>query len=179
MAAALTSGAAALLRQAKPEWTPGQVKTAMRTTASKINVTDPLVAGAGRINVYRAARLAAPPADANAHVTQRSDSTGALDNSRGTVTVIARCAGRTQQTLDQQCDEEIDGEETASYGTSWYGTPWYGTFWYGTSWYGTSWYGTSWYSYDTADGASGDGGAGEPTTYGRDAPASAFYGLFE
>jgi len=60
MAAPHVSGAAALIKQAHPGWTPAQVKTALMNTATLL--TDPTsglpysprLQGAGRINVYNA-----------------------------------------------------------------------------------------------------------------------------
>ncbi|MDW8253911.1 MAG: S8 family serine peptidase [Chloroflexota bacterium] len=70
MAAPHVAGAAALLRQARPEWSPAQVRAALMATASP-EVRDaegallpPLARGAGRIDVAKAAAaplLADPP----------------------------------------------------------------------------------------------------------------------
>jgi subtilisin family serine protease len=58
MAAPHTAGAAALVREAKPSWTPIQVRAALMNTASastsKISNANPRVAGAGVVQVDRA-----------------------------------------------------------------------------------------------------------------------------
>ncbi len=53
MATPHATGAAALLLQAKPEWTPAQVKEALMKTAVNLG-QDPNAQGAGRADVYRA-----------------------------------------------------------------------------------------------------------------------------
>jgi hypothetical protein len=56
MAAPHVAGAAALLRALHPEWTPSEVKSALVTTAAPI-AEEVMAAGAGRIDVFRAATL--------------------------------------------------------------------------------------------------------------------------
>ncbi|WP_129670299.1 S8 family serine peptidase [Candidatus Chloroploca sp. Khr17] len=55
MAAPHNAGAAALLRQRYPAWTPSEVRSALMTTAEQTS-DDPFEVGAGRINVGRAMR---------------------------------------------------------------------------------------------------------------------------
>ncbi|PDW00466.1 hypothetical protein A9Q02_09775 [Candidatus Chloroploca asiatica] len=55
MAAPHNAGAAALLRQRYPSWTPSEVRSALMTTAEHTS-DDPFEVGAGRINVGRAMR---------------------------------------------------------------------------------------------------------------------------
>ncbi|MBP1465026.1 S8 family serine peptidase [Candidatus Chloroploca sp. M-50] len=55
MAAPHNAGAAALLRQRYPAWTPSEVRSALMTTAEHTS-DDPFEVGAGRINVGRAMR---------------------------------------------------------------------------------------------------------------------------
>jgi hypothetical protein len=186
------SGAAALLADAHPEWTPGQVKAALLTSAHKVSLSDPLVVGRGQVDVASAAAVRAP-GDANLGVS-RGDGSGALQASRGTLIVTLVCTGL--QRIDPRCGKPLTGENAADgraydgqqfsgtswYGTSWYtsqwyGTSWYGTSWYGTSWYGTSWYGTSWYSTEAAQGSSGDG-HGDTSVLGIAPPGSRLYGLW-
>lgn len=54
MAAPHVSGAVAVIKQAHPDWTPQQVKTALVNTAEPVLFYSPRVQGAGRINVAKA-----------------------------------------------------------------------------------------------------------------------------
>jgi hypothetical protein len=139
----------------------------------------------------------APAARALSSVTDpsptilRSDGSGSLQDSRGTLIVQAQCDA-TRQMVDPQCGQPITGNETAQGGMfdagsyangTWDGTSWYTSQWQnasvtGTSWYGTSWYGTSWYSYEANQGEAWDGNSAPNTIGGINAPASGIYGLW-
>jgi len=54
MAAPHVSGAVAVIKQAHPDWTPQQVKTALVNTAEPVLFYSPRVQGSGRINVAKA-----------------------------------------------------------------------------------------------------------------------------
>lgn len=195
MAAGVVSGAAALIAQANPSWTPDRVKFALTATANKVAERSPHAIGAGLIDVYAAARLA-PPGLANQNITGGSDGSGTLDGSRGDVLVSRTCAP-FERSLDPMCDR-VHGEMTAQDATfdraeyttspwtesSWYGSQWVaglaspawaGSSWYGCSspspsvsscWYGSSWYGSSWY------------GSNDATFYGVSVTGSSWYGAW-
>src|SRR6185503_20699958 len=57
MAAAVVSGAAALLLEARPELTPAQVKAALQLTSSRVPGAGLIEAGAGSLNVASAVAL--------------------------------------------------------------------------------------------------------------------------
>lgn len=198
MSAAVVSGTVALLLDKHETWSPNRVKHALAAGATKVGLLDPRAVGAGMVQAYRAANLAAP-GEANVGV-RPSTGMGSLEASRGTVETVGRCTAvdEAQRVVDPTKPCLIEGDETASgeqfdneeytgtdwTGTSWYesqwdddvtvaGTSWYGTSWYGTSWYGTSWYGTSWY------GASWEGDADTTTEYGDPAEGGAWYGAWQ
>ena len=179
MSAALVSGTAALLADSHPEWTPGQVKTAMLATARKTSLADPLAVGKGLVDVY-AANSVRNPGDANAGVV-RSDGSGFLHLSRGSVIVRALCDDLRSK-VDRQCGQEITGENAANgeeYDKEEFaGTSWYGTSWYNSQWNGTSWYGTSWYMYEPSQGTAWDGNSESTTSHGLPIGGSATYGLW-
>jgi serine protease AprX len=139
-AAAAVSGAAALLIKKKPHLSPGQVKHALMSTASKIGSYTANTQGAGRLHIDKAAALADPIPHAN-QTTQPSTGLGEIEKSRGGIHVQTDCNG------DGVADV-IEGEITVQCapwdGTSWTGTSWTGTSWTGTSWTGASFNGTSW-----------------------------------
>lgn len=186
MAAAVTSGAAALVLDANPSWTPDRLKFALVSTARKVAERDPLGVGAGLVQAWKAARQA-PPGLANQDVTVLSDGTGSLDGSRGGVLVTREC-DPSEVTTDPDCGR-VHGERTAQdltfdragylssewSGSSWYdsqwvsnplGAGWSGSSWYDNPWLGSSWYGSSWY------------GSSDNTSYGRPVPGSAWYGAW-
>lgn len=194
MAAAVTSGAVALLLQRHPDWSPDRVKYALTSTAHKVAARDPRLVGAGLVNVVAAD--AARPGVANTGVYTPASGTGSLQDSRGTV-VVGQCADAQ---ACAQCDADgscpaITGENTAQgrayrasqyaaanwtesswytsqwaaplLDTGWYGNSWLGNSWLGNSWLGNSWLGSSWYgNNDTSD------------SYGRPARGGAWYGAW-
>ncbi|HEX8001871.1 MAG TPA: S8 family peptidase [Mycobacteriales bacterium] len=194
MAAAVTSGAVALLLERHPGWSPDRVKYALTATAGKVAARDARLVGAGLIRVNAAD--AALPGLANQGAVTPATGTGSLQDSRGTV-VVGQCTDAQQCA---QCDAEggcpaITGENTAQgraynsgqyaaanwtdsswytsqwaaplLDTGWYGNSWLGNSWLGNSWLGNSWLGSSWYgNSDTAD------------DYGRPARGGAWYGAW-
>jgi serine protease AprX len=137
-AAAVTSGIVALLLKAHPDWTPDQVKAALRNTATPINGVAANTQGKGRVSY--AAAVAADPGPAQQQSFQGSG-LGSIEASRGSLHVWADCQQNGSYTVIRG---EIDDHCRPWDGTSWTGTSWTGTSWTGTSWTGTSWTGTSW-----------------------------------
>jgi serine protease AprX len=137
-AAAVVSGAAALLLKAHPDWTPDQVKAALKKTASPIPNVGANTQGAGRISV--AAALDTDPGPAQQQ-SATSTGLGSLEASRGSLHVQRDCNG-------DGTPEEIRGEITDQCepwnGSSWSGSSWSGSSWSGSSWSGSSWSGSSW-----------------------------------
>jgi subtilisin family serine protease len=186
MAAGVVSGVVAGMLEAAPTMTPDRVKFALRATARKAASDDPLVAGAGVVYGPDAA-FAAPAGFANTDV-ERSNGTGALHASRGTVHVTA----------DDPMGTVVEGMLTAQlllwdpvaftgsswngsswYGSSWNGSSWYGSSWYGSSWYGSSWYGSSWYG-SSWNGSSWYGSSWNGSSwYGSSWYGSSWYGGWE
>jgi serine protease AprX len=80
MAAAVVSGAAALLLSQNPLLTPDQVKNLLTSTATPLLATPSLLQGAGELNL-RAALTAVPAAALQAFLP--STGTGSLDGARG------------------------------------------------------------------------------------------------
>jgi serine protease AprX len=137
-AAAVVSGAAALLLEARPELTPDQVKTALTATATPLTAAGPQGQGAGRLNVAAAASYAGPFA---AQPWPVSTGLGSLEAARG-----------THHVADE--DVELAGEQDI-FGNPWTPATWApasaaGTAWDGGLWNGAAWAGDSW-----ADGGDG------------------------
>ena len=79
-AAAVTSGAAALLLQQRPTLTPDQIKALLMGTARSLPAADQQAQGAGTINLDSAAKAAIPTTKQGFTV---STGTGTLDGARG------------------------------------------------------------------------------------------------
>ena len=141
-AAAVVSGAAALLVSQRPDISPDQVKAMFMDHAQPLSGQSSLCQGAGELKL-RNVRDAATPNAVQMHTP--ATGLGSLDASRGSVRLES-----DGQVLDGEQDifgQEFNGSEwvTASaLGTSWSAGDWNGTSWSGTSWSGTSWSGTSW-----------------------------------
>jgi len=140
-AAAVTSGLAALLLQAHPTWTPDQVKTALKSTASPMPTFTANGQGSGRVNL-----AAAMTANPGAAVQQSPSSTGLgpIENSRGGQHVTASCNGAQtviQGEIDVRC-EPWNG--SAWTGSAWTGSAWTGSAWTGSAWTGSAWTGSAW-----------------------------------
>jgi serine protease AprX len=147
-AAAVVSGAAALLLDARPNLTPDQVKRLLTTTAQPLLLTSARAQGAGRINV-NAASLALTPLFANQTWTPAAG-TGLLEASRGT-SHVADDGVELRGEIDIM-SSPWDGRRwapMAAAGAAWSGGTWNGADWTGScfcalSWAGSSWEGRSW-----------------------------------
>jgi serine protease AprX len=152
-AAAVVSGAVALLLQAHPDARPSQIKAMVDQNASYLPMAQQQAQGngllslrgimGGNLNPYRAQAF------------QRGTGGGSLDASRGGSIVSLNGVQLTgeQDIFGNPVDTTALAAAEDSYnawaggvwnGTSWAGDGWNGTSWAGTSWAGTSWAGTSW-----------------------------------
>jgi serine protease AprX len=122
-AAAVTSGAVALLLQKRPSLTPDQVKALLRTTAVQLKTTDALGQGQGLLSIKKASTASVPAVTIQPYPT--ATGLGSLEAARGTAHVL-------------DGDVELAGEQDI------FGTPWDGRLWSDTSWSGTSWLGGAW-----------------------------------
>ncbi|WP_227425737.1 S8 family serine peptidase [Pengzhenrongella sicca] len=117
-AAAVVSGAVALLLQDQPALTPDQVKSVLTSSATTLTNEPSASQGAGLVNIAAAVAAAAPSADAAAQ--QAADSTG-LGTSAGT------------------------GSWAGWYWAGWYWAGWYWADWNWSGWYWAGWYWAGWY----------------------------------
>jgi serine protease AprX len=148
-AAAVVSGAAALLLQQRPGLTPDQVKKLLMSTASAMPMADAIGKGAGQLNVLAAALSPTPTFK---QTWLASQGTGSLELARGSAHVSDPGSGK-----DLVGETDIMGSAwngatwavAATNGTGWSGGDWNGAVWSGTSFGGTSfaartWAGVSW-----------------------------------
>jgi subtilisin family serine protease len=142
-AAAVVSGAAALVIQQRPGITPVQLKQLLMRTATSIKAT-PASQGKGELDL---ARAFATPTPAVSVSDQYSNGTGSLDAARGSVKLVA-------DGVTLSGEKDIFGMPFNSAamavleaaGSSWSGGMWNGSSWSGSSWSGSSWSGSSWSS---------------------------------
>jgi serine protease AprX len=147
-AAAVTSGAVALLLQARPDLTPDQVKALLKSTAVPLALLDQRAEGSGMINVGWATAATVPYG--STQNWSRATGTGSLEQARGTDHVGmdgVELVGE-QDIMGQPWNGARWAQASASTsawdGGSWNGTVWAGDCWCGTSWSGTTWSGKRW-----------------------------------
>ena len=127
-AAAVVSGAAALVLQQRPSATPDQVKALLMNTATALPAADPRAQGRGMINLKDAFSA---PTPTTVQTFPRSTGTGSLEAARGSVHIV------------DPNGAELNGEQDI-FGAVWDGNSWSGNSWSGNSWSGGTWNGNSW-----------------------------------
>ena len=174
MAAAVVSGAAALLVDADPSTTPDRLKFALTATARPTATSDPMEVGAGIISA--SAARTAPAGTANQGL-DRSNGMGSLQASRGTLSVRTEgllgtvlTGAQTAQLLLWDPIGFTTGDWTQA---GWYTSPYYLTGWQAVTWEGGKWQGGKW------QGGKWQGGEDPATTYGGKWQGSAWYGAWE
>jgi serine protease AprX len=144
-AAAVVSGAAALLLERRPDLSPDQVKALLTGTADPLSGFAAAAQGAGRIDV--AAALAAPAPDPASvrQLFKPADIRGVL------MTLLRGAMGRRPANVGPIGPDGAKWSGAKWSGSSWGGSSWGGSSWGGSSWGGSSWGGSSWSS-TSADG---------------------------
>ena len=141
-AAAVVSGAAALLLQHRPGLTPDQVKRLLMSTATRLPAADPLAAGSGLLDV-RAANKAPAPVFVQSFAF--ATGTGSLELARGSVHVHDGTAelGGEYDILGGAWDGTRWAPLSLT-GNTWTGGSWNGNTWTGNTWSGNTWSGNTW-----------------------------------
>ena len=143
-AAAVVSGAAALLLQQRPTLTPDQVKRLLTSTADRLKLGNLVAQGAGMIDLKDAFETSTP-AFVQRHAT--ATGTGSLELARGTDHVADPEDGTElvgEQDIFGQAWDGRSWSQAAWEGRSWSGGTWNGRSWSGEDWSGISWSGRSW-----------------------------------
>jgi serine protease AprX len=141
-AAAVVSGAAALLLQQRPNATPDQIKALLMGTATKLPAADPIAQGDGLIDLAAAKDASTPNAVQRFTV---ATGLGSLEAARGSVHV--KVDGKV---LRGEVDVRGRGWNRAAWaaglrnGTNWNGITWSGITWSGITWSGVTWSGITW-----------------------------------
>jgi serine protease AprX len=150
-AAAVVSGAAALLLEQRPELTPDQVKALLMGTARDLPAADAVAQGEGLIDLAAAKETPTPDA---AQTWTRSIGQGLLEAARGTAHITQNGVTLTGEmtwqnvpwnpvTYSEHLSNAVQSSVPLS-GLSWNGLSWNGLSWNGLSWNGLSWNGLSW-----------------------------------
>jgi serine protease AprX len=156
-AAAVVSGAVALLLQKRPDLTPDQVKALLTSTASKLTHADQAGSGAGELNVAAAATTRRPKQARQTWAP--STGLGSVEAARGTAHIKLDGVALTGEVSPFGPLDTAAWAAASRTGTTWNGGRWMGyellvagpsgnptgtTDWYGLSWSGLSWSGLSW-----------------------------------
>ena len=183
MSAAVVSGLAAQLLQARPAWLPDDVKAALRAGAVDVASTDVNAVGEGLVS-----GPAALSATINPTYRTAVDATGLglLEDSRGGLQV---CLEDGFETI-LGCPELLVGELTAQ-GRNWQGVQYAATQWTADTWYlsqwatdpqGRNWQATSWVEGRNWQGRNWQGssfyGDEQPTDYGNPIDGSIAHGVW-
>jgi serine protease AprX len=165
-AAAVVSGAVALLLQSRPGLSPDQVKALLRQSAESMPAADTAGRGAGELDVYRAFLAATPT---TIQTWPPSTGLGSIEKARGTQHVAddgVELTGEKQVLgpFDAQTWASASANFTAWNGGVWAGSSWTGKAWSGTNWAGKSWSGETW-SGKAWSGKSWSGTAWSSTTW--------------
>jgi serine protease AprX len=141
-AAAVVSGAAALLLSQRPWLSNDQVKALLTSTATSLDSQSVNYQGKGEVNL--AATLTAVPANGT-QTFNKSTGTGQPELVRGSVAVSMNgvVLQGEQGIMGQRFDDAAMASLEAA-GQSWSGGVWNGQSWSGQSWSGQSWSGQSW-----------------------------------
>ena len=171
-AAAVVSGAAALLLQQRPGLTPDQLKALLISTAKPLKRATGAEQGAG-VLALEAARAAKTPAAAT-QTWPAATGTGSLESARGSAHVTdadgVALTGE-QDVFGQTWDGRMWSGRMWS-GDSWTAEGWLGRMWSGRMWSGDSWTGRMWsgrmWSGDTWSGRMWTGNAWSSVQWGGD-----------
>ncbi|MDP8904516.1 MAG: S8 family serine peptidase [Chloroflexota bacterium] len=154
-AAAVVSGAAALVLQQRPRLTPDELKQLLRSTAKRLPDAPESAQGKGLISLSDA--FGAPTPLGYVQTAQPSSGGGSLEAARGSIHVV----GADGYVLSGEVGVEtvphwfVCATDASLDGNSWSGNSWSGNSWSGNSWSGgpstdgnswsaTGWLGVSW-----------------------------------
>jgi subtilisin family serine protease len=141
-AAAVVSGAAALIISRNPVITPDQLKRLLTSTAQKVASFDSQAQGAGQIRLAKAYGVQVPN---YAQAFTNSNGTGSIDTSRGTQRLVMDGVVLSgEQDIFGSAFDAAAMSTLESQGKSWSGGTWNGKSWSGADWTGNSWTGKSW-----------------------------------
>jgi serine protease AprX len=141
-AAAMVSGAAALIISQRPGITPDQVKALLMSTGDTFRGNSKRCQGGGQIDLGAALGAATPSATQG---YARSTGTGSLEAARGSYSISHDgVVLEGEQDIMGNAWDGASWSSLSAAGMSWSGGTWNGASWSGASWSGMSWSGMSW-----------------------------------
>jgi serine protease AprX len=143
-AAAITSGAVALVLQKYPTMSPDLVKRFFQSNAVKLASYDTQAQGAGEIRLGAMAKVA-PQWSYTGQKFTNSTGTGSFELARGTdhLTRDGVTLAGEQDIFGQPVDAAALAAAEAS-ASSWSGDSWNASTWSGSTWSASSWSGSTW-----------------------------------
>ena len=143
-AAAVVSGAVALLLERRPDLTPDQVKAIIKSSADPLSGPGPDAQGAGRLNVIRALAAASPDPAAVRQPFRPPQIRGIVARLVAGLSKRPPRRGRARRPRRLELGRRQVGRLPSGAARSWGGSSWGGSSWGGSSWGGSSWGGSSW-----------------------------------
>jgi len=149
-AAAVVSGAVALLLDQRPWLKPDQVKAILTDTAARVPNAADRAEGAGMLDLRVAQRLRTPSLEDVTQTWEPSTGTGSLNAARGSQILEnegVRLDGETDifgQPWDGGSWSDAMWNGSAWTGGNWNGSAWTGSAWTGSAWTGSAWTGSAW-----------------------------------
>ncbi len=143
-AAAVVSGAAALLLSQRPRLTPDQVKQVLVDSAHRLPGQPATRQGAGELDLHAALRQRVE-GDDDGDGGPRALGTGTLEGSRGTshVSLNGVTLSGEHDIFGHSWDSAAMARAEAT-GSTWSGGTWNGSTWSGSTWSGSTWSGSTW-----------------------------------
>jgi serine protease AprX len=146
-AAAVVSGAVALLLQKRPTLTPDQVKAVLKATATPLTSGSGATQKLGFVNLAKALTASVPAVQ----TIPAAYGTGSLENARGGIHVVHDGVPLEGEFVAQGAfNPAVWAQTTAALGAwqggTWMGFPLTGSGWTGTSWASKTWATTTWTS---------------------------------
>ena len=179
-AAAISSGAAALLVQQNPSITPDSVKRALTESTIKLKKVKPEMQGKGAL-VLRMARNSPAIWSAGSPPKATLLGGGSLDAARGSSRLVHNGIelNGDRDIFGQPYDGPVQAQAeltlTAWAGGTWSGSTWSGSSWSGSSWSGSSWSGSSW-SGSSWSGSTWSGATWSGSTWTGNVWSDAYWG---
>jgi subtilisin family serine protease len=149
-AAAVVSGAAALVIQQRPGITPDRLKKLLTRTASRLLRADTQAQGAGMLDLKTARAWLTPASRDSAQRWEPSTGTGSLELARGSMHLVADGATLEGEqdifgtSFDSAQWAAAAADEASWSGGAWNGNTWSGAMWSGAMWSGAMWSGAMW-----------------------------------